>query len=65
MVWVSAKEEKLTLTGIEPIEPTIRNYEELLDQILLVFGWFDLLNDGLEKKEEYVNLILSETDRGL
>jgi len=65
MIWVSAKEEKLTLTGIEPIEPTIRNYEELLDQILLVFGWLDLLKEGLEKKEEYVSLILSETDRGV
>lgn len=65
IVWVSAKEEKLTLTGIEPIEPTIRNYEQLLENILAVFGWYDVIADTLERKEEFVNLILSETDRGV
>lgn len=43
IVWISAKEEKLTLTGIEPIEPTFRNYEEVLDSILEVYGIFSII----------------------
>ena len=38
MVWVSAKEEKLSITGIEPIEPTFRTYEDFLNSILETFG---------------------------
>ena len=65
IVWISAKEEKLTLTGIEPIEPTVRNYEEVLDSILEVYGWFDSLGRDLASKEEDVNLILNAGDKGL
>jgi len=65
IVWISAKEEKLTLTGIEPIEPTVRNYEEVLDSILEVYGWFDVLEQDLSQKEKYVDLILQESDKGI
>ncbi len=65
IVWISAKEEKLTLTGIEPIEPTVRNYEEVLDSILEVYGWADVLERNLLQKKEYVDLILNASDRGI
>jgi len=58
IVWVSAKEERLTVTGIEPIEPSLRNYEGMLDSILGTFGWTEHLSAASEHKEENVNLIL-------
>lgn len=64
MVWVSAKEEKLTLKGIEPIEPTFRNYEGVLDSILETFGWFSDLDKALEKKQESVDTILRAGGEG-
>ncbi len=65
IVWISAKEEKLTLTGIEPIEPSVRNYEEVLDKILEVYGWYNVMQQDLAEKESYVNLILRESDKGI
>ena len=65
VVWISAKEEKLTLTGIEPIEPSFRNYEEVLDKILEVFNWGDLSEMTLKQKEENVEVILKATDKGV
>lgn len=65
VVWISAKEEKLTLTGIEPIEPSFRNYEEVLDRILEVYDWDDVLEQDLPQKEKYVDLILRESDKGI
>lgn len=65
MVWVSAKEEKLTLKGIEPIEPTFRNYEGVLDSILETFGWFSDLDKALEKKQESVDTILRAGEKGI
>jgi LuxR family glucitol operon transcriptional activator len=65
IVWISAKEEKLTLTGIEPIEPTVRNYEEVLDSILEVYRWFDILESDLPRKEEYVALILQASQKAI
>jgi LuxR family glucitol operon transcriptional activator len=65
IVWVSAKEERLTLTGIEPIEPDIRNYEQLLDRILEVHGWEDVLDADLSAKEENVEVILRCSEKGI
>ncbi|OFZ55449.1 MAG: hypothetical protein A3D92_19130 [Bacteroidetes bacterium RIFCSPHIGHO2_02_FULL_44_7] len=65
LVWVSAKEEKLTVSGIEPIEPTFRNYEEVLDSVLITFGWADEVDKPLEKKEESVRAILQAGDKGI
>ncbi|MDD5242834.1 MAG: NB-ARC domain-containing protein [Syntrophorhabdaceae bacterium] len=65
LVWVSAKEEKLTTTGIEPIEPTLRNYESLLDAILETFGWIDCLVKPIKEKEEAVEIILRVGDKGI
>lgn len=65
LVWVSAKEEKLTLKGIEPIEPSFRNYEGVLDSILDTFGWLDDLHKSLDRKQESVEMILRAGDKGI
>lgn len=57
IIWVSAKENKLSYLGIEDIEPTIKNYDELLDTICNVMG-FDTLDADTVKKEDDVNTIL-------
>lgn len=50
VVWLSAKETRLSYLGIQDIEPTLKNYEELLDTIFEVMG-FDNPRNSLEKKE--------------
>lgn len=56
VVWVSAKENKLSYLGIEDLEPTLKNYDELLDTILDVVG-FDtsIYKDDIDKKEKDIN----------
>lgn len=65
VVWVSAKEEALTVTGIESIDPTLRDYEDLLDSILETFGWFDELSRPLDEKQSSVEVILRANNKGL
>ena len=40
MIWVSAKEQQLTLTGVQNIVPSLRDYEDLLDECLRLFGFY-------------------------
>lgn len=56
IIWLSAKENRLSVVGIEDIEPTLKNYEELLDTILDVMK-FNHTNQSIEKKEIDVNTI--------
>lgn len=65
VVWVSAKEEKLSLTGIEPIEPSFRSYEEFIDTILETFGWTENISSNIAKKEENVEIILRAGEKGI
>lgn len=65
LVWISAKDEKLSATGIEKIEPTVRNYEEVLDSILATLGWEDDLAKPIAKKEESVDVILKAGSKGI
>ena len=57
IIWLSAKDKKLSYLGIEDVAPTVKDYEELLDIILEVTGFFD---DQLtiKEKENNVNSIL-------
>ncbi len=64
LIWVSAKEEKLTLTGIEAIEPSFTTYEDLLDTILDVYAWYEYLDRPIFEKEENVDIILKACDKG-
>lgn len=61
VVWLSAKETKLSYLGIEDIEPTIKNYEQLLDTISEVMG-FGINSETIEKKEEDVKIIFELHD---
>jgi len=65
IIRVSAKEEKLVLTGIEPIEPTFRTYDEFLNTILETYGWIDEIEEDINKKEENVQIILRAGDKGV
>lgn len=56
IVWLSAKETRLSYLGIEDVEPTVRNYEELLDAIFEVMGFGDP-SASLERKESDVETI--------
>lgn len=60
IIWLSAKENKLSPFGIEDIEPTLKSYDELLDTIINVLGFGIELNedfDNVEKKEDTVNML--------
>lgn len=60
IIWLSAKENKLSPFGIEDIEPTLRSYDELLDTIISVLGFGIELNEcseSIEKKEETINML--------
>ncbi|MEQ1845781.1 MAG: ATP-binding protein, partial [Nitrospira sp.] len=65
IVWVSAKEEKLTIAGIEPINSTIRNFESVLDSILETYGWLDDRGASIEEKTSSVDVILKAGDKGI
>lgn len=56
IVWLSAKETKLSYLGIEDVEPTLRNYEELLDTVLDVMG-YGVVNASVEQKEADINTL--------
>lgn len=59
IIWLSAKENKLSALGIEDIEPTLKSYEELLDTIIGIFDFqSDLQNNSIESKEQFVNEII-------
>lgn len=66
IVWVSAKENKLSYLGIEDLEPTLKNYDELLDTILNVVGFdADSYGDDDNKKESDINDLFDACDRVL
>ena len=54
ILWVSAKEEKLSDTGIEPLEPTLRSFEDVLDDILRTYGWDDAIIWDARPKEDRI-----------
>lgn len=63
IIWMSAKENKLTDLGIEEIEPAIKSYEELLDSIISIFAFSDLLIDqSIEAKIDLTNKIFEITN---
>ena len=58
MIWVSAKEQQLTLTGVQNIVPSLRDYEDLLDECLRLFGFSDGEIDEPEMKSSVVRELL-------
>ena len=66
IVWVSAKENKLSYLGIEDLEPTLKNYDELLDTILNVVGFdSDSYGEDNNKKESDINDLFDACNRVL
>ncbi|WDF67142.1 NB-ARC domain-containing protein [Sphingobacterium oryzagri] len=66
IVWLSAKENKLSPLGIEDIEPTLKNYDELLDIIIKLFGFEDQIKiDSIEDKERLSEEIFDLTNKVL
>lgn len=66
VVWVSAKENKLSYLGIEDLEPTLKNYDELLDTILNVVGFdADSYGEDIDKKEHDINDLFDACNRVL
>ena len=60
IIWLSAKENKLSPFGIEDIEPSLKSYDELLDTIINVLGFgieLTKCSESIEKKEETVNML--------
>lgn len=65
IVWLSAKEDKLSPFGIEDIEPTFKSYEELLDTIINVIGFEIEAEDTSLNKEDLALKLLDLTDSPL
>ena len=60
IIWLSAKENKLSPFGIEDIEPTFKSFEELLDTIINVLGFGININEddeSIETKEQTVSML--------
>lgn len=64
VVWLSAKENKLSDLGIEDIEPSLKSFEELLDTIIDLFGFRnELTSTDSTEKEELVNSIIELSNK--
>ena len=65
VIWISAKESKLTYLGIEDVEPTLKDYDELLNTILNVMGFESEINLDSVEKEKNINLLFDMCERVL
>ena len=65
IVWISAKLERLTPTGIELIRDAQRTLDDALDAILRTVGWVDELRKPMSDKLGAVRIMLNATDRGV
>jgi Flp pilus assembly protein TadD len=58
-IWVSGKDRELTLTGVQQIVPSLKDYEDILDAILVVMDFDPLDYDSVDQKHEAVKDLLS------
>lgn len=59
IIWLSAKDKKLSYLGIEDIEPSLKDYEELINKILEVTEFSENIeNMTLKEKEDTVKMVL-------
>lgn len=65
IIWTSAKEERLGVTGIELIDPNLRTFDDLINTILSVCGWTAELEKPLADRIECVDEILRTGDPGI
>ncbi len=59
IVSITAKDRELTASGIRALDPTLTNFESLLDSILDVTGFPDHKTLPISRKEEAVRALLS------
>lgn len=59
---VTAKDRELTSTGIKALNPGLTSFESLLNAILEVLGFPDLLKLGLDEKEAEVRKLLEKSN---
>ena len=64
VIWVSSKEEYLTASGIEKVEPSFHNYETLLDSIIEIYG-LSMKGASIDEKESTVDLIFESNEKGI
>ncbi len=57
---LSAKETQLSETGIKSLRPTLYSLENLLDNILLLFGFEAFVNESLEERIDIARKLLSD-----
>jgi LuxR family glucitol operon transcriptional activator len=65
IVWTSAKEETLGLTGIELLDPLLKTFDDLLGSILETVGWVEDLDQPLPQRLEAVEAILASAGKGV
>lgn len=65
VVWMSAKEEQLTVSGIEALSPQLKSHEDLLDAILKVLVGDDLPYVTPTAKHEAADAALQMCDKGI
>ncbi|HOR03530.1 MAG TPA: NB-ARC domain-containing protein [Candidatus Syntrophosphaera sp.] len=56
IIWLSAKDTKLSYLGIDDVLPTVKNYEQLLDAILSIMG-FKADQSTIDEKENDCNTV--------
>ena len=66
IIWISAKKDRLTVTGIEDIEPIAQTFGEVLDAILRTFGFEEYITHSLGEKKELINdIVIEDTEKGI
>ena len=62
IIWVTAKDSRLTATGIEHLEPELKNYEQLVRTIVVNLYGEDDIGRPFRELEDDANLLLSIQD---
>jgi LuxR family transcriptional regulator, glucitol operon activator len=65
IIWISAKEERLGLTGIEMVDPSLRTFDDLIDTILSVVESAAEIEEPLTDRLDCVDAILKAGGRGV
>jgi len=62
IVSVTAKDRELTAKSIDPLERSLTSYEDLLNTILRVLKFNDVLHQELEDKESFIKEVLKDSN---
>jgi len=62
IVSITAKDRELSPAGIRALQPTLTTFETLLDTVLSVLGFPDLIHGTVEEREDNVRSLLLNTN---